>query len=252
MAGKLSRNLSPDLAQVLYESRRISELYSHQATAINRLWEGKHVIVSTSTASGKSLIYQIPVLDALQEDQSVKALYIFPTKALAQDQKKSLQDIVAAISSLSHIVVDTFDGDTPQSDRNRIRETTSGMQSHSRCRRKANVKVILTNPDTLHITILPNEEKWRSFLKNLKYVVVDGRMVIFFSLTSRITRVHWPLRIACFIRYAASAPFVRRSWKSQASTVHLVHSDSSKCDRGLNLRVATAHDIAHEGRVWIG
>jgi len=125
--GKLSQDLSPELLRVLHENRQIPHLYSHQATAINRLSEGKHVIVSTSTASGKSLIYQIPVLDALQDDKSIKALYIFPTKALAQDQKKSLQNIISAISSLSHIVVDTFDGDTPHSDRSRIRETASGI-----------------------------------------------------------------------------------------------------------------------------
>jgi len=107
-------------------ARNISDLYSHQATAINHLWRGNDVIVSTSTASGKSLIYQLPVLDALERDPNVKALYIFPTKALAQDQKKSLLSIVNSIGCLSHIVVETFDGDTPQSERNRIRETASG------------------------------------------------------------------------------------------------------------------------------
>jgi len=108
------------------ESRNISELYIHQASAINQLWENKHVIVSTSTASGKSLIYQIPVLVALERDPDVKGLYIFPTKALAQDQKKSLSNILSNIPSLSHVAIETFDGDTPQSERNRIRETASG------------------------------------------------------------------------------------------------------------------------------
>ena len=90
---------------------------------------GKHVIVSTATASGKSLIYQIPVLAALEQDATVKALYIFPTKALAQDQKKSLLDILSHIGVLSHIQVETFDGDTPQSNRSQIRENASGMSS---------------------------------------------------------------------------------------------------------------------------
>jgi DEAD/DEAH box helicase domain-containing protein len=125
--GDLSRGLSPALRSALLKARNISKLYCHQALAINHLWENNHVIVSTSTASGKSLIYQIPVLDALEQDPDVKALYIFPTKALAQDQKKSLSSILANLPQLSHVLVETFDGDTPQHERNRIRDTASGM-----------------------------------------------------------------------------------------------------------------------------
>jgi DEAD/DEAH box helicase domain-containing protein len=88
---------------------------------------GKHVIVSTATASGKSLIYQVPVLASLEQDPTAKALYIFPTKALAQDQKKSLLSILSHMAGLSHIQVETFDGDTPQSNRTQIREGASGM-----------------------------------------------------------------------------------------------------------------------------
>jgi DEAD/DEAH box helicase domain-containing protein len=146
-------------------------VYSHQAKAINDLWSSNHVIVSTSTASGKSLIYQIPVIDALERDPDVKALYIFPTKALAQDQKKSLVNILSSMKALSHILVETFDGDTAQAGRAKIRENASGSILVPT---PTLTVVIFTNPDTLHITILPNEEKWRSFLKNLKYVVVDG------------------------------------------------------------------------------
>ena len=118
--------MSPTLASALQNSRGIVQFYSHQAMAINELWSGKHVIVSTSTASGKSLIYQLPVLDALERDPDIKALYIFPTKALAQDQKKSFVNILSYMDHLSHMVVETFDGDTPQSDRAGIRETASG------------------------------------------------------------------------------------------------------------------------------
>ena len=146
-------------------------MYRHQAKAINDLWDNKHVIVSTSTASGKSLIYQLPVIDALERDQDIKAFYIFPTKALAQDQKKSLVNILSHIEKLSHILVETFDGDTPHADRTRIRENASGVFPSLS---PFLLQVIFTNPDTLHVTILPSEEKWRSFLKNLKYVVVDG------------------------------------------------------------------------------
>jgi DEAD/DEAH box helicase domain-containing protein len=125
-AGELSRELSPELTHALSTTRGISRFYSHQAKAINALWNKQHVIVSTSTASGKSLIYQLPVLDALESDPDIKALYIFPTKALAQDQKKSLANILSCMEQLSHIMVETFDGDTPQADRTRIRENASG------------------------------------------------------------------------------------------------------------------------------
>lgn len=159
-----------ELSAALLTARGISRVYSHQAKAINDLWENKHIIVSTSTASGKSLIYQLPVIDALERDGDVKALYIFPTKALAQDQKKSLMNILSNMETLSHILVETFDGDTPQMNRTKIRENASGCLMLNTWLSA----VIFTNPDTLHITIMPNEEKWRSFLKNLKYVVVDG------------------------------------------------------------------------------
>lgn len=126
----LSRPLSVELKKALSLARGISRLYSHQAKAINDLWQNRHVIVSTSTASGKSLIYQIPVIDALERDQDVKALYIFPTKALAQDQRKSLKTILSNMSFLSHILAETFDGDTPQKDRSRIRDNASGKISN--------------------------------------------------------------------------------------------------------------------------
>jgi DEAD/DEAH box helicase domain-containing protein len=119
--------LSSALKDAIRASRGIERLYVHQAAAINELSTGKHVIVSTATASGKSLIYQIPVLAALEQDQTVKALYIFPTKALAQDQKKSLLNILSHMEELSHIQVDTFDGDTPQANRVKIRENASGI-----------------------------------------------------------------------------------------------------------------------------
>lgn len=108
---------------------------------------GKHVIVSTATASGKSLIYQIPVLASLEQDPTAKALYIFPTKALAQDQKKSLLSILSHMAGLSHIQVETFDGDTPQSNRTQIRESASGMSF--RCARSPN-NLKLYSPIPIH------------------------------------------------------------------------------------------------------
>lgn len=156
--GELDFLLSQDMVNALYNTRGITQFYAHQAEAVNHLHAGHHVVVSTSTSSGKSLIYQLPVLHALEQDGLTRAMYIFPTKALAQDQKRSLKDMLAYMPGLEHVIVETFDGDTPMQERNLIREEA---------------RVIFTNPDMLHITILPQEDKWRTFLQNLKYVVVD-------------------------------------------------------------------------------
>ena len=156
--GDLKFELSQSLVNALYNSRGISQLYAHQTEAINNLYDGHNVIVSTSTSSGKSLIYQVPVLHELEKDRHTRAMYIFPTKALAQDQKKSLKNFLAYMPGLEDLVVDTFDGDTPMPERNLIRDEA---------------RIIFTNPDMLHITILPQEEAWRTFLQNLRFVVVD-------------------------------------------------------------------------------
>ncbi|KAF2725731.1 P-loop containing nucleoside triphosphate hydrolase protein [Polychaeton citri CBS 116435] len=156
--GELNFELSQDLVNALYNTRNIQQLYSHQAEAINALHEGHNVIVSTSTSSGKSLIYQLPVLHELERDPLTRAMYIFPTKALAQDQKRSLKHLLSYLPGLEDVVCETFDGDTPMADRNAIRDEA---------------RIIFTNPDMLHLTILPQEETWRTFLQNLKYVVMD-------------------------------------------------------------------------------
>lgn len=156
--GELNFPLSQTLVNALYNTRKIERFYAHQAEAINNLNDGYNVIVSTSTSSGKSLIYQVPVLDALEKDPSTRAMYIFPTKALAQDQVRSIKGLLSYMDSLGDVLCETFDGDTPRAERNFIRDEA---------------RIIFTNPDMLHITILPQEEAWRSFLQNLKYVVVD-------------------------------------------------------------------------------
>ncbi|RFU35629.1 hypothetical protein B7463_g730, partial [Scytalidium lignicola] len=156
--GELNFQLSQNLVNALYNAKGITQFYAHQAEALNNLHDGHHVIVATSTSSGKSLIYQLPVIYELERDQNSRAIYIFPTKALAQDQKRSLKEMLHYMPGLEETIIETFDGDTPMSDRNLIRDEG---------------RIIFTNPDMLHITILPQEEKWRTFLKNLKYVVVD-------------------------------------------------------------------------------
>jgi DEAD/DEAH box helicase domain-containing protein len=156
--GELTFQMSQNLVNALYNRSNITQLYAHQAEAINNLYNGNNVIVSTSTSSGKSLIYQIPVLHQLEQEPNTRAMYIFPTKALAQDQRKSMKELLRFMDGLQDLLVETFDGDTPMADRDYIRDEG---------------RIIFTNPDMLHITILPQEEAWRSFLQNLRFVVVD-------------------------------------------------------------------------------
>ncbi|PQE29182.1 DEAD DEAH box helicase protein [Rutstroemia sp. NJR-2017a BBW] len=129
-----------------------------------------------------SLIYQIPVLHELEQDHNTRAMYIFPTKALAQDQRRSLKEMMRFMTGLEEAIVETFDGDTDMKDRNVIREEG---------------RIIFTNPDMLHITILPHEEKWRSFLKNLKYVVVDEIHVYNGLFGSHVALIMRRLRRIC-------------------------------------------------------
>ncbi len=156
--GDLDILLSQDMVNALYNAKGITQFYSHQAEAINALHAGSHVVVSTSTSSGKSLIFQLPVVHALEQDVHTRAMYIFPTKALAQDQKRSLRELLAYMPGLADVLVETFDGDTPWKERDAIRDEA---------------RVIFTNPDMLHAAILPQEGRWRSFLQRLQYVVVD-------------------------------------------------------------------------------
>ncbi|KAJ7286047.1 P-loop containing nucleoside triphosphate hydrolase protein [Mycena rebaudengoi] len=156
--GTLEVPLSPSIVRALQESRNISSLYTHQTAAIGAINKGKNVIVSTSTASGKSVIYQVPVLRFLEEDSHATAIFVYPTKALAQDQRAALQQLIASCPGLEHVQVATYDGDTPQERRAAIRGSAS---------------VIFTNFDMLHASILPHEEPWRTFLRNLKLFVVD-------------------------------------------------------------------------------
>ena len=160
--GLLDHPLNPYLHGAL-EGCHLWPLYSHQADAINALNRGQNVIVTTPAASGKSLCYNLPVLDSILRDGNIRALYIFPTKALAQDQLKSLDVLQEALrSQVSQqrlpIRAAIFDGDTPGPERGPIRRGT---------------QVLLTNPDMLHLGILPNHKAWSRMFRNLRYVVVD-------------------------------------------------------------------------------
>jgi DEAD/DEAH box helicase domain-containing protein len=133
----------------------IHSLYSHQLEAWTRTRAGENLILSTGTASGKTLAYNLPVLAQLTTNPNSRALYIFPTKALAQDQFSNLQSLQSQIVNLNSSI---YDGDTPQKDRSAIRK---------------NARLLLTNPDMLHTGILPHHTNWLDFFSNLKFVVID-------------------------------------------------------------------------------
>ncbi|TPX68334.1 hypothetical protein SpCBS45565_g03158 [Spizellomyces sp. 'palustris'] len=158
--GEVDKPLSADLTAAIRAASNITRLYTHQARAINFVEQGHNVVVSTSTSSGKSLIYQLPVLRALEKDSTVRAIYIFPTKALAQDQKRALISILSHTTDLQWVDVDTYDGDTPYRD---------GTRDAIR----AKASVIFTNPDMLHVSILPGHKQWKVWLERLRYVIVD-------------------------------------------------------------------------------
>ncbi|XXG94360.1 ATP-dependent 3'-5' DNA helicase [Hypoxylon texense] len=225
--GELEFLLSQDMVNALYNAKGITQFYAHQAEAINNLHSGRHVVVSTSTSSGKSLIYQLPVLHALEQDRNTRAIYIFPTKALAQDQKKSLKDMLAYFTGMEDVLVETFDGDTPMHDRNQIRDEA---------------RIIFTNPDMLHITILPQEDRWRTFLKHLRYVVVDELHYYNGLMGSHVAFIMRRLRRICaavgnrkvkFISCSATVANPREHFKTifGIDDVHLVDFDGSPSGR---------------------
>jgi DEAD/DEAH box helicase domain-containing protein len=147
--------LNPALRSGL-AARGIENLYSHQAAAVELALAGKNVVVVTPTASGKTLCYNLPVIQSILAEPSARAIYLFPTKALAEDQRLELQRLNdAAGGALS---CHTYDGDTPQDARRAIRD-------------KANI--ILSNPDMLHTGILPHHTKWVKLFENLRYIVID-------------------------------------------------------------------------------
>ncbi len=134
----------------------IERLYSHQAEAFRLVSAGKHVVVVTPTASGKTLCYNLPVLNRLLEEPDARAMYLFPTKALAEDQLHELQGAIDSMGS--DLRAFTYDGDTPQDARKAIRE-------------RANI--VLTNPDMLHAGILPHHTRWAKLFERLRYFIID-------------------------------------------------------------------------------
>jgi DEAD/DEAH box helicase domain-containing protein len=156
--GELQPPLPEALAGAL-SGQGITRLYTHQVCAIEALRAGRDTVVVTGTASGKSLCFHLPALERLLDEPGATALYLFPTKALAQDQLKSLTRLADGDLALSSMLrAGVYDGDTAATTRRKLREDAN---------------VILSNPDMLHAGILPQHAKWARFLRNLRYVVVD-------------------------------------------------------------------------------
>ena len=172
--GELERPLVKVLHDCL-DDNGLLPLYTHQAEAVNHARRGKNVMVATSSASGKTMCYNIPVMEAIATDKSCRALYLFPTKALTQDQLRNIHqefcpDLIQPWECAA------FDGDTPQAERSDV---------------KKKARIILSNPDMLHIGILPNHQSWSRFLRRLRYVVIDE---------AHIYRGVFGSHVACLLR----------------------------------------------------
>lgn len=169
----IPETLHPRLVEVL-QRRGIDALYSHQAAAIEAIGSGQHTVVVTPTASGKTLCYNLPVLDYLLREPHGRAMYLFPTKALAQDQYAGLQSLIEELEA--DIKTYPYDGDTPSAERRMIRQAGN---------------IVITNPDMLHSGILPHHTKWHELFDRLRYVVIDemhGYRGVFGSHVANVIR----------------------------------------------------------------
>ncbi len=187
---ELKEPLDPRLMETL-RVQGVERLYSHQVSAINAIREGKNVVVVTSTASGKTLCYNIPILEETLRDRTTRVLYLYPTKALAQDQRKKLFTY-KEISSVFTFEGGTYDGDTPTSTRKKLRDSGN---------------LILSNPDMLHSGILPNHTKWSDFFANLKFIVIDEAHAYRGIFGSNVANVMKRLNRIC-AHYGSSPQFI--------------------------------------------
>jgi DEAD/DEAH box helicase domain-containing protein len=184
------------------EAHGINELYSHQAAAWDAAQRGEHIAITTGTASGKSLAFNLPVLAALTEEPKLRALYLYPTKALAQDQVRALGDL-----KVKHIRAAIYDGDTESERRWQIRKWSN---------------LILSNPDMLHVGVLPHHDRWGDVLANLRYVVVDEAHVYRGVFGSHVGNVLRRLRRLARV-YGAEPQFLLAS-ATIANPGELAHS----------------------------
>ncbi|KAA9026086.1 DEAD/DEAH box helicase [Niallia endozanthoxylica] len=178
--------IHPSLKSAL-QGRGIQTLYTHQREAYESVMDNKSIVAVTPTASGKTLCYNLPVLETIIRNPNARALYMFPTKALAQDQKSEINELIqeAGLSINSY----TYDGDTPASIRQKVRKA-----GH----------IVITNPDMLHSAILPHHTKWVSLFENLKYVIIDELHIYRGVFGSHVANVIRRLKRIC--QYYGSNP----------------------------------------------
>ncbi len=187
--------LHPDVREALTRWG-VTGLYSHQIDALAAAWRDEHVLVTTGTASGKSLAFNLPVLHGLSETPKLRALYVYPTKALAQDQARSLTALTGGVKRLQKTVrLAIYDGDTEVERRRQIRNSAT---------------VILTNPDMLHVGVLPHHDRWGDVFSNLRYVVLDEAHVYRGVFGSHVANVIRRLRRIAAL-YGAAPQFLLAS-----------------------------------------
>lgn len=186
--GEPKNPLSDGARERLFQAG-IERLYTHQAASFDLVKEGKNVLMVSGTASGKSLCYNLPVLESALANKKARALYLFPTKALAQDQLRAIREL--GFPGLAA----TYDGDTPKEERGHIRRSA---------------QVILSNPDMLHVSVLPFHKQWATFLLNLKYVVIDEVHVLRGVFGSNVAQIVRRLRRLCH-QYGSHPQFIMAS-----------------------------------------
>ncbi|MCF6290418.1 MAG: DEAD/DEAH box helicase [Desulfobacterales bacterium] len=157
-SGKLARPLFPELAAALARLG-IDSLYRHQAEAVDAIRAGKDILISTPTASGKSLIYNLPVFEKILGNRDVTALYLFPLKALAQDQLRAVSELSAGLADEKRFRTAIYDGDTSATQRRKLRENPP--------------RILISNPDMLHLALLPFHDRWAGFFSSLSFIILD-------------------------------------------------------------------------------
>jgi len=187
----IDEKISPRLLTSL-KHLQIKALYAHQAEAIQKIRQGKNVVIATPTASGKTLIYTLPVIESLLKDPQAKALYVFPLKALEQDQLKFLAEFIAPLQSQLNLSTPAaiYDGDTSAYRRQKIRQALP--------------PVLITNPDMIHLSLLPFHTQWASFFQSLRYVILDELHTYRGIFGSHLTQIMRRLERVC--AFYGSAP----------------------------------------------
>jgi DEAD/DEAH box helicase domain-containing protein len=176
------QDFPPALARAL-EKMGIRQLYSHQVEAIEKVRGGKNVVIATPTASGKTLTYNLPVVEKLLQDPGGKALYLFPLKALEQDQLKAFREFVQPFQIQFPFKAEIYDGDTSSYRRKKIRESVP--------------PVLISNPDMVHLSLLPFHAQWETFFRNLRFVVIDELHTYKGIFGSHLTQVLRRLERVC-------------------------------------------------------